>query len=335
MRALILEAAGLENLRLQEIAAPSPQPGEALVRLHASALNRRDLAIITGKHANTKLPCVLGADGAGVVEAIGEGVDASLLGREVVVYPAREWGPSEVAFGPRFRVLGMPDPGTFADYIRAPASDLYPKPAHLNWTQSAALALAGLTAWRAVITQGEVRAEHKVLISGAGGGVASFAIQWCARLGAKVYVTSGDDAKIAHARTLGALGGVSYRDPDLTGAIKTMVGGIDIVIDGAGGEGALALIAALKPGGRFVSYGATLGNPAAPLDLRSLFLRHIRLQGTTMGSPAEFAAMLDFVTTHKIIPALDRVFSLSQGAAALARLADFAQAGKIALDHSA
>jgi zinc-binding alcohol dehydrogenase/oxidoreductase len=336
MKALLLAAAGaVENLRIEDAPQPIPAPGEVLVRVHASAFNRRDLAIATGKHPNLTLPCVLGADGAGVVEAAGDGAHAHLIGREVVLYPARAWGESERSYGPQFRVLGMPDPGAFADYICMPAEDVHPKPAHLSWTQAAALPLSGLTAWRAVMTQGEVKPGQKVLISGAGGGVANFALQWCVQLGAQVYVTSGSEEKIARAKTHGALGGVLYGGDDLRARIKALAGGIDLVIDGAGGQGAMALIEALRPGGRYVCYGATLGNPEGALDLRGLMLRQIRVQGTTMGSPREFAAMLDFVSRHKLEPVVDRVLPLRDGAAGLALMAGFGHTGKIVLDHFA
>jgi zinc-binding alcohol dehydrogenase/oxidoreductase len=335
MKALVLAAAGAaENLRLADMPQPIPAPGEVLVRVHASAFNRRDLAIVSGKHPNLKLPCVLGADGAGIVEAAGDAEHAHLIGREVVLYPARAWGESERSYGPQFRVLGMPDPGTFADYVCMPAEDVYPKPAHLSWTQAAAIPLSGLTAWRAVMTQGEVKPGQKVLISGAGGGVANFALQWCVQLGAQVYVTSGSEEKIERAKAHGALGGVLYGGDDLRARIKALAGGIDLVIDGAGGPGAMALIEALRPGGRYVCYGATLGNPEGALDLRGLMLRQIRVQGTTMGSPREFAAMLDFVSQRKLEPVVDRVLPLRDGAAGLALMAGFGHTGKIVLDHS-
>ena len=132
----------------------------------------------------------------------------------MVVYPAREWGDSEAVSGPDFRVLGMPDQGTFAEYICCPAADVYARPAHLSWEQSAAVPLAGLTAWRAVVTQAEVKAGQTVLVTGAGSGVSTFAIQWAGALGAEVYVTSGSEEKIEKAKSIGATGGISYRQED-------------------------------------------------------------------------------------------------------------------------
>lgn len=334
MKALVLRTAeGPDSLRLEECARPEPKAGEVLVRLNASAFNRRDLTIINGKHINTKLPCVLGGDGAGVVEGMGDGVDAKLIGKEVVLYPAREWGDDESRYGVNFRVLGMPDQGTFAEYICTPATDISPKPKHLSFEQAAAIPLAGVTAWRAVVTQGEVRAGKRVLVTGAGGGAATFAVQWAANLGADVFVTSGDDAKIERAKQLGAKGGVNYRAPDLKAKLKEITRGVDVVIDSAGGDGFQVLIDTLRPGGRYVFFGTTLGNPSTPLDMRALFLKHVRLQGTAMGSLKEFKAMMAFVEEKKIAPVIDQVLPLAEGPEGVKAMLSFSQMGKIVLRH--
>ena len=154
MKAVVLkETIGPEGLSIQEIDTPCPAAGEVRVNLKASALNRRDYWITLGKYPKIRLPCVPGSDGAGIVEAVGDGVDSSLIGSEVVIYPAMEWGEEQSSYGPDFRVLGMPDQGTFAEAICVPAANVYPKPTHLDWSQAAAIPLAGLTAWRATITQ--------------------------------------------------------------------------------------------------------------------------------------------------------------------------------------
>ncbi|GAN00331.1 alcohol dehydrogenase [alpha proteobacterium U9-1i] len=335
MKALVLRTAdGPEALHLEDWPKPQPQAGDVLVRVRASALNRRDFTIVNGKHVNTKLPCVLGGDGAGVVEAVGDGVDKISIGQEVVLYPAREWGDDETRYGVNFRVLGMPDQGTFAEYICTPATDVAPKPAHLSFEQAAAIPLAGVTAWRAVVTQGEVRAGKRVLVTGAGGGAATFAVQWAAQLGADVFVTSGDDAKIERAKTLGAKGGVNYRDPDLRAKLKELTRGVDLIIDSAGGNDMQTLIDTLRPGGRYVFFGSTLGNPTKPLDVRALFLKHVRLQGTAMGSLAEFKAMMRFVEENRIEPVIDQILPLERGADGLRAMLSFTQMGKIVLRNA-
>lgn len=334
MRAMVLEeAVGPHGLRLRDVPMPEPGPGEVRVSLRASALNRRDHALAAGRHPGTLLPCVLGSDGAGIVDAVGKGVDQGQLGRAVMIYPARAWGPDQRTYGREFRVLGMPDQGTFAEAICVPAADVADKPAHLSWDQAAAIPLAGLTTWRAAITHGEVAPGQRVLITGAGAGTASFAIQWCARKGAEVWVTSGSAEKIERARSLGAAGGVNYREEGWSQAVRKLAGGFDLVIDSAGGEGMNLLLDTLRPAGRYVFFGATLGNPQHGPALNRLFVRHIRIQGTTMGSPEEFAAMMAFVADHRIVPLVDRVLPLERAADGLRLLQDFGQAGKIVLHN--
>lgn len=332
MKAVVLtEGGGPDKLQILEVETPAPKAGEVRVALKASALNRRDLTIAWGKHVNTVYPCVMGSDGAGVVDAVGDGVDAALIGREVVLYPAREWGDDQRCYGRNFRVLGMPDQGTFAEYICAPATDIAAKPKHLSWEQAAAVPLAGLTAWRSAVTHGEVGRGAKVLVTGAGSGVSTFAIQWCARLGADVFVTSGAPEKIEKAVALGAKGGASYRDEDFTKQLRAMAGGFDVIIDSAGGDGVNALLDTLRPAGRYVFFGATVGNPTKPLDLRRMFLRQSRIQSTTMGSLQEFKAMIDFVAAQAIEPVIDRVLPIGDVSAGLAVMESFGQTGKIVL----
>ncbi len=334
MKAVVLEEiGGPDNLAIKEVDTPNPGAGEVRVKLKNSALNRRDYWLSIGKYPGTKLPCIAGSDGAGVIDAVGEGVDDAVTGQEVVVYPAREWGDSQAAFGRNFRVLGMPDQGTFAEYICCPATDAYDRPAHLSWEQAAAVPLGGLTAWRAVVTQAEVEAGQTVLITGAGSGVSTFAIQWASALGAQVYVTSGSDEKIEKAKSIGASGGISYRQEDFHKALKKQAGGFDAIIDSAGGDGMNQLLGTLKPAGRYVFFGATLGNSSVGLEMARLFFNHSRLQGTTMGSNAEFEAMLDFVGEKKIEPVVDRVLPMSDAVAAHKLLQSFSQTGKIVLQN--
>lgn len=332
MKAVVLhEIGGPSKLRCEEVPTPTPAPGQVRVALEASALNRRDHWITVGAYPRIQLPAIVGSDGAGIVDAVGEGVDPDLVGREVVVYPARDWGDDPRCGGSEFRVLGMPDQGTLAGQICVAAANVAAKPAHLSWIQAAALPLAGLTAWRAVVTHGEVGAGQKVLVTGIGGGVATFALQWAKFHGATVYVTSGSDEKLEAARRLGAAGGVNYRAPDWSRQLREMSGGIDLVIDSAGGAVVNAALNTLNNGGRFVFFGATLGNPAEGLEMAKLFFRQIRIQGTTMGSPAEFAAMLEFVSRHRIEPAVDQIYRLSDAVDAFRRLEVSDQMGKLVL----
>ena len=335
MKAIVLEElGGPDNLKIMEVDTPDPGLGEVRVRLRNSALNRRDYWITIGRYPRTSLPCIAGSDGAGTIDAVGAGVDDSMVGNEVVVYPAREWGDSEAVSGPNFRVLGMPDQGTFAEYICCPATDVYARPAHLGWEQAAAVPLAGLTAWRAVVTQAEVQAGQTVLVTGAGSGVSTFAIQWASALGAEVYVTSGSEEKIEKARSIGATGGISYRQEDYHKTLKKQAGGFNAIIDSAGGDDLNNLLGTLRPAGRFVFFGATLGVPSTGLEIPRLFFNQTRIQGTMMGSNAEFKAMLEFVNEKKIEPVVDRVLPMSEAVAAHKLLESFGQMGKVVLQNS-
>lgn len=332
MKALVLnELGGPEKLSIQEVEQPEPAAGEVRVRVQRAALNRRDVWITVGKYPRVQLPSIGGSDGAGTIDALGAGVDDALLGSEVVIYPARDWGDDPRCGGANFRVLGMPDQGTFAEAICVPAHDVAPKPAHLSWEQAAAVPLAGLTSWRALVTHGEVRAGQKVLVTGIGGGVATFALLWAKFHGAEVYVTSGSDEKLAAANAIGAVGGVNYHAADWDKAMRKMSGGIDIVIDSAGGNVMNAAMNTLNVGGRFIFFGATLGNPAEGLEMAKMFFKQARIQGTTMGMPSEFHAMLDFVNQHKIEPVVDQVFAFDDAVAAHQRMLNSEQMGKIVL----
>jgi zinc-binding alcohol dehydrogenase/oxidoreductase len=331
MKAIVLRELGAaENLKLEDAPDPQPGAGEAVVRLRAAALNHRDVFIWQGLYPNIKLPAILGSDGAGVVAAVGEGVDRSLIGREVVIEPGIDWGPSEEAQGKNYRFLGMPEDGTYAEMIKAPAENLRPKPGRLTFEEAAALPLAGLTAYRAVATRAKVKAGDTVLVTGIGGGVSMFAAQIAKQLGARVFVTSGSDDKLARARELGVEGGVNYKNPDWGKMIIEMTGGgPSVVIDSAGGESLETALKIIKPAGRITFYGATTG--LAKIDLYRFFFKQLTLMGTTMGSPREFAAFLKLYDEAKLHPVVDRVFPLAEAAAAHHRMNEGEQFGKVVL----
>lgn len=333
MKAIVLRELGdFENLKIEEMPDPQPGPGEAVVRLRAAALNHRDVFIIQKLYPNIRLPAILGSDGAGVVESVGEGVDASLVGREVVIEPGLEWGPEEEIQGRAYRILGMPEDGTFAGKIRIPAANLHQKPAHLSFEEAAALPLAGLTAYRSVVTRARVKAGETVLVTGIGGGVALSAMQIARQLGARVIVTSSSDEKLEMAKKLGAEGGVNYTNPDWGKEVVGFSGGSgpDVVIDSAGGETLETSVRIIRPGGRIVFYGATTGL-ARNLDLYRFFFKQLTMMGTTMGSPREFAALVRMYAEAKLTPVVDRVFPLEEAPEAHRRMANAGQFGKIVL----
>jgi zinc-binding alcohol dehydrogenase/oxidoreductase len=317
-------------LVLQQIPDLVAAAGQAVVRLRAAALNHRDLWIRLGQYANIKLPIILGSDGAGIVTAVGTPADQPRVGREVIINPSLDWGGDPRAQGPNFRILGLPDNGTFAEQIVISVANLAPRPAHLSWEQAAALPLAGLTAWRALFTRAQLKPGEHVLVTGIGGGAALFALQFAVAAGATVWVTSGSADKIQRAQALGAAGGVNYRDTDWAAQLQKQAGLFDVIVDSAAGDGFARLIELTRPGGRIAFFGATTGNPKG-LDVRKCFFRQINLLGTTMGSPADFSGMIQFVETHKITPIVDRVFPLDEADAALLYMEAAAQFGKIVL----
>ena len=334
MQAVVLnEVGGPDKIAVQQVDTPEPGEGEVRVKVIASALNRRDYWMTNGKYPGMQLPCIPGSDGAGVVDSAGSSSDAELVGKEVVIYPARQWGDDQRAPGRDFRVLGMPDQGTFAEHICVPATDVYVRPSHLSWEQAAAVPLAGLTSWRAVVTQADLQPGQKMLVTGAGGGVATFAILWGVHLGAEVYVSSGSEEKIQAAQSIGAVAGVNYHDEDCYKKLKKNSGGFDVIIDSAGGDPLNSVLDTLRPAGRYVFFGATLGNPTAGLQMAKIFFKQARIQGTTMGSPQEFAAMINFVRDKEIKPVVDRVLPLSEAQEAYKMIESFSQTGKIVLQH--
>ena len=328
MKAVYLTA--IQQLTIVEQPAPEPLAGEARVRLKAAALNHRDLWIKQGQYAGLKFPSQPGSDGAGVVEAVGTGVGADWVDGEVIINPSFGWGPREAAQGADFTILGLPRDGTLAETISVPVGQLAPKPKHLSWTEAAALPLAGLTAYRALFSRAHLLAGEKVLISGVGGGVASLALQFAVAHGAEVYVTSGHDDKIEHAIELGAVGGFNYTH---SGWAKTALHAhadrlFDVIVDSAGGEGFESLVDLAAPGGRLVFFGATRGNPPV-LPMRKVFWRQLSLLGTTMGSPADWRAMVGFVERHRIVPVVSAVFPLDRVDEAFALMERGGQFGKI------
>lgn len=332
MRAVVLRELGdPEVLRLEEVPDPQPGPGEVLVRLEAAALNHRDVWIRKGLYAGIKVPIILGADGAGEVVAVGEGVDSSFVGWRVVINPALDWGKNPRVQGPNFRILGLPDDGTYAELVKVPAASVHPIPTGLSVEEAAAIPLAGLTAYRAVVTRGQVRPDEIVLITGVGGGVATFALQVARFNGARVFVTSGMDEKLDRARALGAEGGVNYKDADWPQQLKDQMGGApDLIIDSVGGATFDTLLDLAAPGGRLVSYGATLG--AVPnLAMRRVFWKQLTILGSTMGTDQEFADMLKLFDSGAIAPVVDQVFPLAEAAAAHRRMEEAGQFGKIVL----
>jgi NADPH:quinone reductase-like Zn-dependent oxidoreductase len=346
MKALVITNKN-KPLEVQEVARPVAGVGEAIVRVHAAALNHRDVWIQKGMYAGLKYPIVPGSDGAGVVVEVGgrsgnepdqerleDGGDwqgFGWIGKEVIINPSLDWGASEAWQDPAgFHILGLPDDGTFAEYVKVPVANLVEKPTNLSFEEAAALPLAGVTAYRALMTRARVQPGEKVLITGIGGGVALFALQFAVAAGAEVIVTSGSPDKLDKAMALGATGCANYGESGWVDTLKSLAGAFDVIIDGAAGDGMNDLLDLAMPGGRVVIYGATRGNPAQVVA-RRIFWKQLQVLGSTMGSPADFRSMIDFVGRHSIRPVVDTVFPFEDGEAAMRWMDDARQFGKIVI----
>ncbi|MEK6781857.1 MAG: zinc-binding dehydrogenase [Bacteroidota bacterium] len=309
MKALVLIGPGL--IDLIEIPKPTLSAGKALVKIKATALNRRDDWIREGKYPNIKFGVTMGSDGAGVVEEVFDEEDQPWVGQEVVINPNIDWGLDLEVQSLKYTILGMPVDGTFAEYISVSIDRLHHKPFHLDFLQAAALPMGGLTAFRALFRKGGLRSGQNILISGFGGGVAQFAFLFAKAAGANVYVTSGSDEKLEKALKLGAKGAYNYkRETNYTDLWKTK-GGFDVVIDSAGGDQLNSFIKVLRPNGKIVFYGATNGLPSK-IDLYRMFWNQLSLLGATMGNDHEFNEMLAFVSKYQIRPLVDSIRPFSK-----------------------
>ncbi len=320
MHALVLEAKDQAPIH-KSVADPTPAENEVVVQLKAAALNHRDVYITQSLYPKISYPVILGSDGAGLV---GD--------REVLINPSLSWGDNPNVQAEDYSILGMPSNGTFAEQVVVPTSQIYDKPGHLSFAEAAALPLAGLTAYRALFTKCQLQVGERVLISGVGGGVALFAMQFAVALGAEVFVTSGSEAKIEKAIVLGAKGGVNYKAEQWHKALLAKAGGgFDVVIDSAGGAGFANFPKICNPGGRIAFYGGTRGN-IQNLNPQIIFWKQLSIFGSTMGNDEDFRGMLDLVNTHRIQPVIDQVFPLREGVAALDRMDQGLQFGKIVLE---
>jgi NADPH:quinone reductase-like Zn-dependent oxidoreductase len=330
MKAVVFK--GKEHpLKVEEHKKPKPVKDQVLIRIKYAALNHRDLWLIQEQAQHFPNGIVLGSDGCGIVEEVGEDADPILIGAEVVIHPSLDWGNNPVVQGDAFRILGFPDNGTFAEYVTISKKYIFDKPGHLSFEESAAAPLAGLTAYRALFTKARLRANEKVLITGIGGGAALWALQFAYSYQARVYVTSGSDEKISKAIRLGALGGFNYKDAQWAEKARQEAGGFDIIIDSAGGTQFSKYIDLATPGGRIVNFGKTAGN-ITDISTRLLYWKQISILGTTMGTRDEFLSMLYFLESRNIKPVMDKTYPLTEIHSAFQRMENADQFGKIVLE---
>ena len=336
IRAVAVEGAfGLENVNLVQRPAPTPGPGQALVRMKASSLNFRDLLVATGRY-NPKMPLprVLLSDGAGVVEAVGEGVTRVKPGDRVAGIFMQTWldGPYTDAYGKS--ALGGAIDGVLAEAVVFDEDGLVHLPAHLSFAEGATLPCAGVTAWNALVAQGNLKAGDTVLVQGTGG-VSLFALQFARMHGARVIATSSSPAKLERAIAMGASDGIDYRaTPDWDKRARQLTGGAGVThVVEVGGVATLGRSLNAVAGGGYVAVIGVLSGIAGELSIASILHKHLRVQGIYVGSRSMFEAMNRAIEFNRIHPTVDRVFPMSEIRDALRRMESATHFGKIVIDH--
>jgi zinc-binding alcohol dehydrogenase/oxidoreductase len=316
MKAVLVREGGA--LSYEDFDDPIAGPGEVVVELRTAAVNRRDLLVRNppGPAYQFPLPVIPGSDGAGIRRDTGE---------EVVIYPGLGWGPREDSAGPDWRILGAPDNGTYAELVKVPEENVFPKPARFSWEEAAAFPLAALTAFRALFEVGGLTRDESVLVLGAGSGVSTFAVSLAVQAGARVVVTSSSQEKIERAKELGAADGVLYTEEGWPEA----AGPVDVVLDSVGATWRDSL-RALRKGGRLVVFGGT-GGPEVTLDVRALYLNWQSILGTCMGSGRDFAGLMRMVDMGVWQPVIDSVRPLAEVEAAHDRMKAGQHFGKLVL----
>jgi NADPH:quinone reductase-like Zn-dependent oxidoreductase len=329
---------GVDQLVLDDIPIPEPAPGEVRIRIKMAALNHLDLFVLAGMpNLPLNLPQVCGADGAGLIDALGDGVRGWEIGERVLINPGLCCGACEFcrrgeqSLCVDFKLLGEHANGTFAQYICIPARMLGRVPEGWDWAQAAAFPLAALTAWRMLMGRAKVRLGETVLIHGIGGGVSLMALQIAKAAGATVFATSSSTEKLAHAKLLGADHLINYTTADVAREVLKLTGkrGVDVVVDTVGEKTWMSSLKAAAKGGRIVTCGCTSGpNPAE--EIRLIFWKQLSILGSTMCSDSEFAALLR--AAPRLAPVVDRVFPLDEARLAYQRLMKGEQLGKIVID---
>lgn len=345
MRALTISAHGkLDQLEVRDdVSSPEIRnPTDVRIRVRTAALNHLDLFVVEGLPGVTiKPPWILGADAYGIVESVGNGVASVVPGDHVVVNgglsdrTCEYCRAGEQPLCPRFGLLGEHHPGTLAELLVIPETNVRTVPATLSPAHAGAFTLAALTAWRLIVTRANVRAGESVLIWGISGGVALAALQICKQIGARVWAVSSSDEKLARAAELGADELLNHRHVDVGKTVRerTSKRGVDVVVDNVGKASWNSSLVALGRRGRLVTCGATSG-PIVETDVRRLFWNQWSILGSTMGNDAEFDAVVAELRAGRLLPVIDSEFSLSEGRAAFERQADEARFGKVVVHIS-
>lgn len=330
---------GTEVLQYTDFPTPVPKSGEALVKLKAAALNHMDITVRNGwPGLKLELPHINGADGAGEIAALGEGVSEYQAGDPVVINANLGCGKCEECLAgwdnrcKEWKLLGETVRGTYAEYVSLPVRQLYKLPPGFDFHSAAAAALVYQTAWHSLITRGALQAGEIVLIVGASGGVNSASVQIAKFKGARVLVVGSNAEKLKLAEALGAdilIDRSIENDWAKSVFLATGKRGVDIVVDNVGTTFNMSL-RTLRKSGRLLTVGNS-GGAKFEIDNRYIFARQLSIIGSTMSPLSDFKTVMELVAAGKLKPVLDTTFALKEAAAAQKRLGDGDQLGKITL----
>jgi len=356
MKAVLFRAhGGPEVLEYTDFPTPEPKPGEALIRLHAAALNRMDVLLRNGwPGLKLELPHINGADGAGEIVAFGDGageivaVDSPLpegeglgvrVGDRVVINANLGCGTCEFCLEGKdnlcsdWHLLGETMRGTYAEYVALPIKQLYKLPIDFDYHQAAAAALVYQTAWHSLVRRGNLQKEETVLIVGAGGGVNTASVQIAKYFGAQVIVVGSEAKKLQMAKSIGAdilIDRSKEADWSKSVFLATNKRGVDVVVDNVGAT-FMQSLRALRKGGKLLTVGNSAG-PKFEIDNRYIFAKHLSILGSTMSTLEEFKEVMDLVVAGKLQPIMDKTYPLHKAASAQERLWKHENFGKITLD---
>jgi NADPH:quinone reductase-like Zn-dependent oxidoreductase len=337
--AFFKEHGGAEKILYEEYRDPVPAAGEVVVRVRACALNQVDMLLLDGRFPPPEgLPHVNGCEVTGIVEAVGTGVQGVTPGGRVIIFPGFACGSCEYCLRGqrtvcvRYGYLGAHKDGGYAELCKAPAANILPLPDAISFEAGAAVPLAMLTSWHALVAQVGVRPAQTVLVQAAGSGVGSAAIQIARLCGARVMTTVGSDDKIEFARSLGAEHVVNYRTQDFVEETKRWTGkrGADVVVEHIGGETFERSVYALGRLGTLVTIGSH-DTHWGRLDLRHVYSKNLRIIGTNLGSVPELRTVLEQVVDGRLKPVIDRAFPLKDARAAVQHVLDRKNRGKVLL----
>jgi NADPH:quinone reductase-like Zn-dependent oxidoreductase len=333
------EHGGADKILYGDYRDPVPEATEVLVRVRACALNQVDMLLLDGRFPPPEgLPHVNGCEVAGTIETTGAAVKGLEPGRRVVIFPGFSCGSCEYCLRGertvcvRYGYLGAHKDGGYAELVKAPAQNVLPLPDAIGFEAGAALPLAFLTSWHALVARAGLEPGQTVLVQAAGSGVGSAAIQIARLMGARVIATVGSDDKVAFAKALGAERVVNYRTQDFVEEAKAWTNkrGVDVVVEHIGGETLEKSIHALTRLGTLVTIGSH-DTHWGRLDLRHVYSKNLRIVGTNLGSILELRTILDYVAQGRLKPVIDRSFPLSNARAAVQYVLDRKNRGKVLL----